>query len=146
VRRFGLVPCWLAGMLLAVAAFVGAWGLGPGLHAEFVAVCVASGLALGADLALPGALLTGLVHRAGHGARAEGVYAGWWTSATKINLGLAAGLALPLLALAGYVPGTRDADSLQALAFAYVAVPCVLKLAAAAVLWRWWRTGSGVAA
>jgi glycoside/pentoside/hexuronide:cation symporter, GPH family len=140
VRAFGLVPAWLAGMGLAVVAFAWVLALGAGDGAAFLAVCIASGVALGADLTLPGALLTGVVQRDGHGARAEGVYVGWWNSATKLNLGLAAGAALPLLALAGYAPGQRDAQALHALSLAYVVVPCVLKLAAAALLWRWWIT------
>ncbi len=69
---------------------------------------------------------------------AEGVYVGWWNSATKLNLGLAAGTALPLLALAGYAPGQRSAQALLALSIAYVVVPCCLKLMAAALLWRGW--------
>ncbi|MGA0609375.1 MFS transporter [Caldimonas sp. KR1-144] len=137
VRRHGLAACWLAAMLLAAASFAGTLALGAGDGVGFLAVCVASGMALGADLVLPGALLTGVVQRSGHALRAEGAYAGWWTAATKLNLGLAAGVALPALALAGYAPGTRDAQALQALAAAYVAVPCALKLAAAALLWRW---------
>jgi glycoside/pentoside/hexuronide:cation symporter, GPH family len=138
VRRYGLARTWLCGMGLAVAAFAWVLALGSGDRAGFLAVCVASGVALGADLAIPGALLTGIVQRAGHGAHAEGVYVGWWTSATKLNLGLAAGAALPLLSLAGYAPGQRDAQALLALTLAYVLVPCVLKLMAAALLWRWW--------
>lgn len=138
VRRLGLVPVWLAGMVLAVAAFASALALGPGDSAAFAAICVASGLALGADLSAPAALLTGLVQRERQQG-AEGVYAGWWTAATKLNLGLAAGLALPLLALAGYVPGERSTTSLQALALAYMGLPCTLKLLAATLLWRRWR-------
>jgi GPH family glycoside/pentoside/hexuronide:cation symporter len=140
VRRWGLVRCWLGGMVLAVAAFAGALMLGPGDLAGFLAVCVASGIALGADLTIPGALLTGVIHRTGQGGRAEGVYVGWWTCATKLNLGLAAGAALPLLALAGYAPGLRDPDALRALGLAYVAVPCLLKLAAAGLLYRSWKS------
>jgi Na+/melibiose symporter-like transporter len=140
VRSFGLARAWLGGMGLAVAAFAWVLMLGAGDTSGFLAVCIASGVALGADLTIPGALLTGVVHRAGHGAQAEGVYVGWWNSATKLNLGLAAGAALPLLALAGYAPGQRDAQALQALSLAYVAVPCVLKLMAAGLLWRWWIT------
>jgi glycoside/pentoside/hexuronide:cation symporter, GPH family len=137
VRAFGLARAWLGGMGLAVAAFAWVLTLGAGDSAGFLAVCIASGIALGADLTIPGALLTGVVQRAGHGAMAEGVYVGWWNSATKLNLGLAAGAALPVLAIAGYVPGQRDEQALQALSLAYVAVPCVLKLMAAALLWRW---------
>ena len=137
VRHTGLALAWLGGMLLAVLAFGGAAALGPGDGRAFLVVCLASGVALGADLALPGALLTGLVQRRPRGAEGAGVYAGWWTAATKLNLGLAAGAALPLLGWAGYTPGARDAASLQVLALAYVGLPCVLKLAAAALLWRW---------
>jgi glycoside/pentoside/hexuronide:cation symporter, GPH family len=138
VRRFGLARAWLGAMGLAVVAFAWVLTLGAGDAAGFLAVCIASGVALGADLTVPGALLTGVIQRSGHGAAAEGVYVGWWNSATKLNLGLAAGATLPLLALAGYQPGQRDAQALQALSLAYVAVPCALKLMAAALLWRRW--------
>ncbi len=138
VRAWGLARAWLAAMGLAVAAFAWVLTLGAGDSAGFLAVCVASGVALGADLTIPGAMLTGVILRSGHGASAEGVYVGWWNSATKLNLGLAAGAALPLLALVGYVPGARDPHALQALSLAYVAVPCVLKLMAAGLLWRCW--------
>ncbi len=138
VRRLGLARAWLGAMGLAVAAFAWVLTLSAGDSAGFLAVCIASGIALGADLTIPGALLTGVIQRSGHGAAAEGVYVGWWNSATKLNLGLAAGAALPLLSLAGYAPGQRDAQALQALSLAYVAVPCTLKLMAAALLWRRW--------
>ena len=137
VRALGLTRAWLVGMLLAILAFSGVLALGAGDRAGFVLVCMASGLALGADLTIPAALLTGVLQRAGQGARLAGVYVGWWNAATKLNLGLAAGLALPLLALAGYAPGQRDTQALQALTLAYVAVPCALKLAAAMLLWHW---------
>jgi len=138
VARWGLARAWLAGMALAVAAFAWAAVLGPGDVVAYTAICVASGIALGADLALPGALLAGVIQRAGHGTRLEGAYFGWWTFATKLNLALAAGLALPLLAAFGYSPGARDPQALQALAVAYCLLPCVLKIAAAALLQLCW--------
>jgi glycoside/pentoside/hexuronide:cation symporter, GPH family len=143
VPHLGLPRAWLAGMLLAVLAFAGAALLGAGDSHAFLAVCIASGMALGADLAVPGALMNGVVQAGPRGVDGAGVYAGWWTAASKLNLGLAAGAALPLLAWAGYVPGSRDVDSLQVLTLAYVGLPCALKLLAAGALWRWSRSREG---
>jgi glycoside/pentoside/hexuronide:cation symporter, GPH family len=144
VARFGLARCWLAGMLLAIAAFIWAAALGAGDLVGFTLVCLASGLALGADLALPGAMLAGVIQRAGHSGQSEGAYFGWWNFAIKLNLALAAGLALPLLGLLGYVPGSRDPLALQALALAYGLLPCALKLLAAVLLYgAWMRTPHG---
>ena len=134
VRRFGLRRSWLAGMFLAVAAFVWASRLGAGDVAAFAAVCVFSGIALGADLSLPGALLAGVIRSAGHNGHCEGLYFGWWNLVTKLNLALAAGISLPLLALLGYVPGSREPDALAALTAIYCLLPCGLKLLAAALL------------
>ncbi len=135
VARFGLARTWLAGMGLAMAVFVWAAGLGTGDAWAFVLVCALSGVALGADLALPGALLAGLIGELGERGRSEGAYFGWWSLATKLNLALAAGLALPLLALFGYAPGARDPQALQALVIAYCVLPCVLKALAAVALY-----------
>ena len=138
VKRFGLSRVWLFGMLLAIAVFTAAAWLGAGDVAAFTAVCVLSGVALGADLTLPSALLAGVIQRAGHSGHAEGAYFGWWNFATKLNLALAAGLALPLLQSFGYAAGARDAQALTALTIAYCVLPCILKLMAAALLYFAW--------
>ena len=138
VSRLGLARAWLVGMALAVVSFVWAMALGAGDVAAYAVVCAASGVALGADLALPGALLAGTIQRAGDAGRAEGAYFGWWNFATKLNLALAAGIALPLLAAFGYAPGGRSDEALQALTIAYCLLPCALKLAAAALLYLLW--------
>ena len=135
VRAIGLARSWLTGMLLAVVTFMGAFVLGAGDVLAFAVVCALSGLALGADLAVPGAMLAGTVADNGDQGAAEGTYFGWWNFATKLNLALAAGLSLPLLALWGYVPGTRDAAALQVLAVTYCLLPCALKLIAACALY-----------
>lgn len=134
VRRIGLARSWLGGMVLAIATFAFALGLGQGDVAAFLAICAASGLALGADLALPSALLAGVIHDAGDSGRHEGAYFGWWNFASKANLALAAGLALPVLQWAGYTPGQRDEAGLAALSAAYCLLPCLLKLAALVTL------------
>lgn len=132
--RFGLARTWLVGMGLSVAVFAWTAALGAGDAMAFLVVCVLSGIALGTDLVLPGALLAGQIAEAADQPRA-GAYFGWWNFATKLNLALAAGLALPLLGAAGYVPGTRGAEGLRALGWAYAVLPCLLKLLAAGALW-----------
>ncbi len=138
VKRFGLSPVWLVSMLLAIAVFTSAAWLGAGDVAAFTAVCVLSGVALGADLTLPSALLAGVIQRAGHSGQAEGAYFGWWNFATKLNLALAAGVALPLLQVFAYAPGRQTEQALAALTIAYCVLPCVLKLMAAALLYFTW--------
>ena len=139
-RRHGKRAAWLSAMLLSVAAFVWAYGLGAGDAAAYAMVCVLSGMALGADLALPPSLLADVMDEdvmnkdaKVAAARSEGTYFGVWNLATKLSLALAAGISLPLLGAMGYAPGA--AGGVAALSFVYCVVPCALKLAAAVALW-----------
>jgi GPH family glycoside/pentoside/hexuronide:cation symporter len=137
----GKTKAWGLAMILAIAAFAWVAALGPGDMLAFALICVLSGLALGADLALPPSLLADVIDRRG-AMRASGTYFGLWTLATKMNLALAAGIALPLLGALGYAPGSHEPDALRALTVVYSAVPCVLKLAALGTLHlfaRSWR-------
>ncbi len=129
-RRIGKLEAWLASMLVAVGSFAGAFWLGAGDWAGFALVCAASGLALGADLALPPALVADYIDRDPQ--PQPGAYYGLLSFFTKFVLALAAGLALPLLDLAGYVPGGTQTFSLSA---TYALLPCLLKLAA--IGWFW---------
>ena len=135
VKRLGLARSWLCGMFLAIAVFAWATQIGAGQTTAFLVICALSGVALGTDLALPGALLAGVIQANGDSGKAEGAYFGWWNFATKLNLALAAGLALPLLGRFGYAPGVQTSQALSALLIAYCVLPCLLKLAAATGLY-----------
>jgi Na+/melibiose symporter-like transporter len=129
-------------MGLAVAVFGWAATIGQGDLLAYGAICVLSGMALGADLSLPPSVLADLLARArddahrGGGSHAGACF-GWWNFVTKANLALAAGLALPLLAALGYAPGATAPEALAALSVVYAVVPVGLKLLAIALLWRW---------
>ncbi len=131
VARHGRVVAWFGAMLLALAAFAAALLLGPGDVLAFGAVCALTGIALGADLSLPAAIAADLGERRGQ----AGACFGLWNFVAKLNLALAAGLALPLLGLLGYTPGQAGVPT--ALIIAYAGLPLVFKTLAAVLLWRW---------
>lgn len=138
-RSRSLHALWLAGMVAAVAAFVWAYFLPAGALGAFAAICVLSGLAFGADLALPPALLARVIDANGHSGQREGAYFGLWNFVNKLVLAVAGALALSILEGLGYTRGAQDAAALDALAFTYAVVPCALKLVAAGWLAAAWR-------
>lgn len=132
-RAVGLRNAWLLGMALAVFAFVWAFGLGAGDTVAFLVVCLVTGFALGADLAVPPALLATVLAADDAPRERDGAFFGVWSLATKVNLAAAAGLALPLLGLLGYQPGASTGGT-AALSATYALLPSALKLAAGFVL------------
>jgi Na+/melibiose symporter-like transporter len=138
-NRIGKSRAWLVGMVVSIVAFVWAYTLGAGDITAFMVICVLSGLGLGADLSLPPSILADVIDedtKRGLG-RNEGAYFGLWNLVTKFNLALAAGIALPALAILGYVPGANTAESatsLTYLAMIYALLPCALKAIAAVAL------------
>jgi len=132
--RLGKVAAWGVGMVLAVLAFSWAASFVAGDRVAFLIVCIASGVALGADLALPPAMLADAIEKA-NAREQTGSYFGIWTFATKANLALAAGLALPVVSAFDYRSG-EPSSNVAALTLAYTVLPCVLKLAALTLLWK----------
>lgn len=129
--RWGRERAWLLSMAIAASAFVWAALLGPGDLLGFALVCAATGLALGADLTLPAAMAADIGERL----RLPGAVFGLWNFLNKLNLALAAGLALPLLGWLGYRPGDSSADGVLALTAVYALLPLAFKAVAAALLW-----------
>jgi Na+/melibiose symporter-like transporter len=127
-ERIGVMNSWRLGMLLAIVAFVSAGTLQAGAIVPFFAVCIASGLALGADLALPPVLLAKVIEKNAPPA----MYYGVWTLLAKFALALS-GLSLPLLAFFEYHPGH---PATHLLTWVYAGVPCVMKLLALLMLLR----------
>jgi Na+/melibiose symporter-like transporter len=134
IARFGLSACWAGGMAMAIAVFIWSLALGAGDVWGYTAICALSGLALGADLIAPGALLNGVLQSEDKQHPHAGAYFGWWQVATKLNLALAAGVALPVLEWLGYTPGAQDAPALAALSWSYALLPCALKCVALLLL------------
>jgi len=133
--RIGKVGAWMVAMVVSILAFVWAATLGDGAVLSFALICALSGIGLGADLALPPAILADQL--GGSPGRGAGACFGWWNLVAKGSLALAAGIALPLLDLFGYAPGARNSQALWALAAVYALLPVLLKGVALALAWRW---------
>lgn len=131
--RYGEKPVLLAGMVLAIAAFLWAITLGAGDGLAFALICLGSGAAMGADMVLLPALFARRM--AALGSEAAGF--GLWSFVSKLSLALAAAVLLPALQGAGFTPSAANSDAaLWALTLAYAGLPCALKLIALAWLAR----------
>ncbi len=131
-QRLGAKPTLLIAMPLAIAGFVGAAFLAPGNAMGFALVCLASGAALGADMVILPAMFSVVLTRAGLKASAA---FGIWSFAGKLGLAIAAFAVLPLLERSGFNPGAANsAAALTTLNLAYAVAPCLLKLAALALV------------
>lgn len=128
--RIGKAPAWLIGSGLAAVSLLCAYWVGAGDIFFYGLVCVVAGAGLGADVALPPALLADAIpptHR-----QSTGLYFGIWVLLGKLALALAAGLALPALQWFDYQPGRTD--SVLALSLLYTLLPLFFKLMAMGVL------------
>jgi len=136
--RWGKHRTWVAAMVWAAVIFAFVPLLGPGDHLWFLAVCVLTGVSLGADLTLPASMQADVVDLDTLRSRQSraGIYFALWGVATKLALALAVGIAFPLLALAGLEPGeaTATPSGLFVLAALYSLLPAVIKLGSAVLI------------
>ena len=129
--RYGEKPMLLAGMVLAIAAFVFAYTLGPGDALAFALICAASGAAMGADLTLLPALFA---RRMAVIAPQAAAGFGLWSFVSKFALAFAAVTLLPVLDRAGFTGPDSPEAALSLLSILYALIPCALKLIAIALL------------
>lgn len=113
---------WLWSMVLACGAFSAAFYLPPQALIAFSLVCIGSGMALGADLALPQAIMAD--HIAAQ-PEAASRYSALMAFLSKAALALATGIVLPIVGWFGFQPGNSAHN--EVLPFAYALVPCCIK-------------------
>ncbi len=130
---------WAGAMIYACAIFAGALLLGPGDVVAFGVICVLTGLALGADLALPPAIQADVVETdtLKTGEARAGVFFALWQVATKAAIALSSGLALVALDASGFDAQAErnDPTALWTLALLYAGAPILLKLGAVWLIW-----------
>ena len=139
--RHGKHRTWCIGMLLAAAAFVFVPLLAAGDVFWFLVIVVVAGLTLGADLAMPGAMLADVVDEdtVQTGQRRAGIYYALWAMVAKLALALGVGVTFPILNAAGFDPQitTNTPGALWTLALLFGPLPVVFKIIAAVIVWRY---------
>ena len=129
--HIGKARAWAISMILAIATFLWAFTLAEGDIVPFAIICFLSGTALGADLAIPPAMVADRIDVIGDQHNAAQYFAANSLCA-KSALALATGLALPTLGLLGYQPGQPMAEGVSlSLAMVYALLPCLIKAASA---------------
>lgn len=135
-RRLSKAAAWFVGILLSVVAMGLAAFLGHGDIGLFIAISVITGMGLGADYGLPPAILADVINaQEGKSSRgATGAYFGLWALATKLATAIGAAASLPILDLLGFNPADGEYNT-TALMVVYIALPVIVKLLAAILLW-----------
>lgn len=135
-QKIGKVQTWLFSMIVSVLTFIWAFFLQPGDLMAYGFICVLSGMSLGADLALPPAILADRVSRQKNEKEATQYYA-VMAFLPKTSLALASGFSLLALNQIGFQTGTaNDTDVMHGVITIYALIPCIVKLLAALYLWR----------
>lgn len=134
---WGKHRAWIVAMTANTAIFALVPLLGAGDQWWFLAICIATGVALGADLTLPASMQADVVDldTLKSGRQRTGIYFALWGIVTKLALALAVGIAFPLLELFGFQAdaASQSPTALLALALLYSLVPAAFKLGAIAL-------------
>lgn len=125
-------------MIAACLAFVTVPLIPIGGFYWFAAVCLITGMALGADMAIPPAIQADVVDvdTLRHGLPRAGLFFALWSMATKLALAVAVGLALPGLDWFGFDPENVTSKGRTVLLVIYALAPVVLKTIAIVLMWQ----------
>ena len=131
---------WCVAMVLACIAFAFVPALGAGDIALFSVICVVTGIALGADMALPPAIQADVAEYDyfRNGRDASGSLFSVWSMVVKLAFALSVVIAFPTLDALGFDPELPpEKNNLLALAVIYSVIPIVFKICAIFLIWRY---------
>ena len=121
--KFSNIISWMISIIFSFVTFIWAFFLDPGDIYGFYAVCLSSGMAVGANLALPSAIIAKYIVDNNFEVYASSYYS-LTNFISKSSLALATGTALPFLGFFGYVPGQEMQGYLFPLIYAFF--PCLI--------------------
>ncbi|NLI81156.1 MAG: MFS transporter [Deltaproteobacteria bacterium] len=138
--KMGKKRAWILSMLVNTGAFTGVFFLGPGDAWIYGILVFFSGIGFGATLALPSAMQADVIDydELVSGERREGRYIGLWSIAKKLAAALGVGVALAVLGVAGYVPGSdQTGEVVMTLRVLYALVPSLCNVLAMIIVFAY---------
>lgn len=124
---------WLYSMIFALFSFIWAFFLQPNDIFGFFIICFLSGMAVGANLGLPSAIIAEFISLNKHEKYAASYYS-ISNFLSKFSLAVASGIALPTLGFMGYQPGIARTDFLFPITYALL--PCFFQILSILILRR----------
>ena len=127
-KKYNFYFAWSSSMILAVISFIWAIFLSKGDIVEYSLICIFSGIAFGADLVIPPAIL-GYYTKKFSIEDVSATYFAILAFLAKSSLAVGSFLALPSLEKLGYIPSSNNSDTaLIYLSIFYAGIPCIIKL------------------
>jgi len=139
-NRLGKHRSWCIALVVAAGTLAFVPFLGPGDVYWFLAIALIVGLTLGADMAMPAAMLADVVDQdiLETGRQRTGIYFAVWAMAAKLAAAAAVGFSFPILDRVGFVPEMyNEAGALLVLSLLFGLCPVVFKLLALTFVWRY---------
>ena len=130
---------WCYAMIYASGVFFSVVFIGSGDLLAFFVVCLLSGFALSADLAIPSSIQADLIdiETVKGGKRRTGAFFSFWSIATKSSVAVSSGLALLILSYFDFdIVGNNSKISLGVLTGLYAIAPIILKIFSIFLMWN----------
>jgi len=138
-RRFGAIRVWRCAIYVAIVIFMLAFLLGEGDIAQFAAISFLSGGCFAAEIILPNLLVAEFIDHPKRSKLGNGFYA-LLAFISKFSFALATIISLPFLQMS--LSGESAVGPIMTVKIIYCALPCILKLLATFMLWRWEQCGA----
>jgi len=130
---------WIMAMGLAVISFVWAAFLSPNDVWQYGIICFLSGIALGAELALPPSILSDQIDEQNNQDQTS-LYFSAMAFLSKASLAIGSGIAFLILGFSSFTPASDNSETaLQSLVLTYAVLPCIIKIIAIATMLLWFR-------
>lgn len=125
-EKRGLVKAWSSSIIGSIATFIFAYFISAEHANWFYAVCIFSGMCLGADLIVPPVIFAKLIHGKDESSSS---FVAVWNLSNKSALMLSSFVSLMILSYCGYQPGNENkAQALHSVALVYAILPCAIKM------------------